>query len=86
MRKCYAYHKPSDSGISIIQELREAYSALHERIEMLCPPSRERAVALTNLEESAMWSIKSVVCNDPQSETMIPRPEVPMPNGGHPAA
>jgi hypothetical protein len=34
----------------------------------VAPASRERSIALTELEGSAMWAIKSVVCNDPESE------------------
>lgn len=51
-----------------IAELREAFSKLHDDIERLAPPSREKSVALTNLETTAMWAIKAVVCNDPESE------------------
>ena len=64
MKKTYAYHKPSESGIGKIAKLRKAFSDLHDAIEELCPNSRERSVALTNLETTAMWAIKSVVCND----------------------
>ncbi len=69
MKKTYAYHKPSSGGIEKIAAIRQAFSDLHERIEQLCPPSREKSVALTNLETTAMWAIKAVVCNDPESTT-----------------
>ena len=65
--KTYAYHKPSDSGLAKIKELRAGFTAVAELIERNCPASRERAVALTNLETTAMWAIKSTVCNDPES-------------------
>jgi hypothetical protein len=68
LRKSYAYHKPSEAGIEKIRVLREAFSQLHDLIESTAPVSRERAVALTKLETTAMWAIKSVVCNDPESE------------------
>lgn len=68
MEKLFAYHKPSSTGLEKITKLREAFSALHNLIMVEAPPSRERAVALTNLETTAMWAIKSVVCNDPNSE------------------
>ena len=68
MKKTYAYHKPSASGISKIAALREAFSQLHDLIEATAPSSREKSVALTNLETTAMWAIKAVVCNDPESE------------------
>lgn len=68
MKKTYAYHKPSEESLATITALRQAYSDLHTIIEALAPASRERSVALTELETSAMWAIKSVVCNDPSSE------------------
>lgn len=71
MKKTYAYHKPSNDGLDKIRELREAFSALHDKIDALAPASREKSVALTNLETAAMWAIKAVVCNDPASEVTI---------------
>ena len=68
MKKTYAYHKPSEDGIRVIAILREKFSEIHDAVEQYAPNSRERAVALTNLEQAAMWAIKAVVCNDPKSE------------------
>ena len=65
--KPYAYHKPSDDGLSRITQLREAYSSLQRVIEDVVPMSRQRSVAITELETSAMWAIKAVVFNDPAS-------------------
>lgn len=67
MLKTFAYHKPGEGGLEKIRQLREAFSALHEKINELAPQSRERSVALTELETAAMWAIKAVVCNDPES-------------------
>jgi hypothetical protein len=68
MKKTYAYHKPSKAGLNTITMLRVAFSQMHDMIEGVCPQSRERSVALTELETTAMWAIKSVVCNDQESE------------------
>lgn len=67
MEKTYAYHKPSDDGLTKIKTLREAFSSLHNLIKEVAPESREKSVSLTNLETTAMWAIKSVVCNDSES-------------------
>ena len=67
MLKTFAYHKPGEGGLDKIRQLREAFSQLHAEITLLAPQSRERAVALTELETAAMWAIKAVVCNDPES-------------------
>ncbi len=65
--KTFAFHHPSDDSRAAITRLRREYSALLETIVELCPLARERAVALTELEGSAMWAIKAVVANDPAS-------------------
>lgn len=67
VEKTYAYHKPGIDGLSKIKTLREAFSSLHNLIKEIAPESRERSVAFTNLETTAMWAIKSVVCNDAES-------------------
>lgn len=67
MEKTFAYHKPSQEGLNKVKTLREAFSSLHNLITETCPHTRERSVALTELETTAMWAIKSVVCNDPES-------------------
>ena len=66
--KPFAYHKPSEDGFERITRLRDAYSAVQRTIEETCPSSRQKAVAITELETSAMWAIKAVVFNDPASE------------------
>jgi hypothetical protein len=65
--KPYAYHRPSDDGLARITELRELFSLVDRKIHELCPPSRQQSVALTNNEQTAMWAIKAVVFNDPDS-------------------
>jgi hypothetical protein len=66
--KPFAYHKPSPDGLERITMLRNTFSELKCVIETACPASRERSVALTELETAAMWAIKAVVFNDPDSE------------------
>ena len=66
--KPFAYHNPSPDGFAKITALREAYSVVKAAIEANCPLSRQKAVAMTELETSAMWAIKAVVFNDPASE------------------
>lgn len=67
--KPFAYHKPSDGGLEKINALREGFSTVQRLIEEHCPTSRQKSVAITELETAAMWAIKAVVFNDPQSET-----------------
>lgn len=66
--KPFAYHKPSDDGLVKITALREAFSIVAAAIEANCTPSRQKSIAVTELETAAMWAIKAVVFNDPASE------------------
>lgn len=62
----FGYFKPSDEMLPKIQETRDAYSALYNFLLTL-PNSRQKSIAITELETSAMWAIKCLVLNDPKS-------------------
>jgi hypothetical protein len=66
--KTFAYHSPSPAGLTQITYLREAFSQVAEAIQKHAPDSREKSVALTQLETAAMWAVKAVVFNDPESQ------------------
>lgn len=66
--KPYAYHKPSEDGLAKINRLREHFSEGERLMKEICPQSRHLSVALTNNETTAMWAIKAVVFNDPESK------------------
>jgi hypothetical protein len=65
--KPYAYHAPSPDGLEKITRLRSAFSEMERIILEVCPNSRHRSLAITNNEQTAMWAIKAVVFNDPDS-------------------
>lgn len=65
--KPYAYHLPSPEGLEKINKLREHFSEGERLIKEICPVSRQQSVAITNNEQTAMWAIKAVVFNDPNS-------------------
>lgn len=66
--KPYAYHSPSPEGLMKINKLREHFSEGERLIKEICGNNRQSAIALTNNEQTAMWAIKSVVFNDPDSK------------------
>lgn len=59
----FGYFKPAETMLPLIQETRNAYSKVHKFLLSL-PASRQRAIAITELETSAMWAIKGLVLND----------------------
>ncbi len=71
--KAYLYHKPSEKGLDKIRQLRVAFAMMDDLIRVLSVVSREQACAITNLETAAMWAIKAVVCNDPESTVELPK-------------
>lgn len=65
--KPYAYHKPSVVGMLYINKLREHFAEGERLMREICPESRQLSIAITNNEQTAMWAIKAVVFNDPDS-------------------
>ena len=73
--KPYAYHSPSPNAKNAIYRLREHFSEGERLMKEVCPQSRQLSVAITNNEQTAMWAIKAVVFNDPDSVPEIPPSE-----------
>lgn len=59
----FDYQKPGEGNVQKIEALREAYKVLHRHLLSL-KSSRELSLAITKLEESAMWATKSLVFNE----------------------
>lgn len=60
----FIYHPPKDDQPAKYGDLRDTAKALAFKIAYSCPPSRERSLALTKLEESIMWANKAIACNE----------------------
>lgn len=56
-------HKPSPEAIATIENLRELTKLLGHRIVEVCPDSREKSLAQTNLEQALMWAVASIARN-----------------------
>lgn len=55
-------HTPAGpEAIERIESLRSSAKELGRHIIANCPDSRERSLALTHLEETVMWAVKSLV-------------------------
>jgi len=65
--KPYAYHLPSKEALFKLNKLRAHFSEGERLMKELCPNSRHLSIAITNNETTAMWAIKAVVFNDPDS-------------------
>lgn len=61
-------HVPDAAAIGQIEDLRRMIIQLDEKIHEVVPASRERALALTKLEETRMWAVKGLVMPFPAQE------------------
>ena len=47
-----------------IEEIREAAKVFYTAVQEITPGSREKSLALTKIEEAAMWANKAVTHNE----------------------
>ena len=57
------YVQPTEEQKEVMQGFRDKYEALYREVQALTP-SRGLSLALTNLEQSAMWLNKAITGND----------------------
>jgi len=62
--KTFTYHSPNDTQIPRYQKLREKAKELSYLIGQLCPDSREKSLALTDVEQAVMWANKSIALEE----------------------
>lgn len=59
----FTYHAPKEGQPEKYNTLREEAKKLAYLIEELVPDSRERALAMTKLEEAVMWANAGIARN-----------------------
>ena len=64
VRKRFTYHPPKDGQPERYENLREIASEFAAQIMEQCPPSREKSLALTKLEEAVMWANAAIARNE----------------------
>jgi len=64
--RLFTYHPPYGNQSDRYEELRRLGKHLARIMLTLCPPSRERSIALTKLEEAIMWANASIARNETQ--------------------
>lgn len=60
IENAFTYHQPQPGQPEKYEALRAKAKELAYPIEGLCPDSREKALAMTKLEESSMWASASI--------------------------
>jgi hypothetical protein len=56
--------QPNEYRIKDIEAIREAYKAVAASVMFYCSNQRAASIALTELETSLMWAIKSIVLEE----------------------
>lgn len=64
LERDFSYHPPKDDQPSRYVHIRDMAKAVAGEIMMNCPPSRERSLALTKLEECVMWANAAIARNE----------------------
>ncbi|UFT98089.1 hypothetical protein KO561_12840 [Radiobacillus kanasensis] len=59
----FKYHAPKEGQIVLYNEIREQSKELATYIDIHCPDSREKSLAITKLEEAVMWANASIARN-----------------------
>ena len=60
----FTYHAPKEDQIARYTEIRQNAKLTAELFDKLCPDSREKSLAMTKLEEAAMWANASIARNE----------------------
>jgi len=60
----YTHHAPKGNQPEIYEALRSKAKELAEMFQVHCPDSRERSLAMTNLEQAVFWANASIARNE----------------------
>ena len=60
----FTYHPPKALQAEKYTAIRELAKGLAKFIEDVCPDSREKSLAMTNLEQAVMWANASIARNE----------------------
>lgn len=64
LEKRFTYHSPCNDQTMRYEQIRARALAFAMLIEEFCPDSRERSLAVTSLEEAAMWANAAIARNE----------------------
>jgi hypothetical protein len=62
--KRFTHHPPKGDQAVRYGEIRRGGLVLAEKIDDLCPDSREKSLAMTSLEQAIMWANAAIARNE----------------------
>lgn len=60
----FKYHESDPTKVQKMENIRKNFLALAELLNEMCPDSREKSLAITNLEEAQFWANASIARNE----------------------
>ena len=60
----FTYHRPFGNQPQRYEDIRNEAKSLAKTIQEACPESREKSLALTNLQQAVMWANASIAINE----------------------
>ena len=60
----FTYHAPREGQVERYEEIRRMGLTLATVVYSSCPESREKALALTKIEEAVMWANAAIARNE----------------------
>ena len=67
IKDIFTYHKPFGDQPQRYESIRAAAKALAILVIYYCPESREKSLAITNLQQAVMWANASIAINEKES-------------------
>lgn len=65
----FAYHQPPDDDVAELHAwVRDACGKFAKALNNKLPESREKSLALTNLQETMMWSNAAIAIHEAQAD------------------
>ncbi len=59
----FTYHAPKEGQAEMYKEIRDQAHDLAQKLNVSCPASREKSLAITKLEEVVFWANASIARN-----------------------
>jgi len=60
----FRYHNADPTQVQNMENIRKNFRALADLLNEMCPDSREKSLAITNLEQAQFWANASIVRNE----------------------
>ncbi len=61
--KQHVHRRPDEAAQRLLGEMRQRFLDLAIAIDAMIPPSRERSLAFTNLDQARQWACNAITLN-----------------------